>query len=197
MDDRFAERYKIKSNRLKGWDYSSPGKYFVTICALHMNKFFGKIFEGEMQLSKVGKIVLEEIDNTCLMRKNIKIHEYVVMPNHIHLLIEKFVSRGALCAPLHKRPTVWVDRDVNMERDARSAPLHNKMSTFGSQKDNLASLVRGLKSVVYRRAEESKIFFAWQMGYYDEVIKDQKRFFQIKNYIKNNIKNWQKDKLCM
>ena len=83
----FADKYKLKSPRLKNFDYSSPGLYFITICTLNHNNFFGKIINHQMELSKMGIIV-----NQCLVDipkhfKNVLICESVIMPNHIHLLL--------------------------------------------------------------------------------------------------------------
>lgn len=88
MDNRFADKYKIKSPRLQNYDYSSSGIYFITICTLNHNNFFGKIINNQMELSKIGIITKSELLKTISLRNNLKISQWVIMPNHIHLLIE-------------------------------------------------------------------------------------------------------------
>ena len=77
-----------KSIRLKGYDYSQSGLYFITICTYEGLNFLGKIENGEMILNEYGKIAEEEILKTAEIRKNIEIDGYCIMPNHIHMIIE-------------------------------------------------------------------------------------------------------------
>ena len=83
---KFASKFKTSSSRLQNFDYSSSGIYFITICTLNKNNFFGKIINNQMELSKMGIIA-----NQCLIDipkhfSNITLDEYVVMPNHVHIL---------------------------------------------------------------------------------------------------------------
>ena len=89
VDDlsKFADKFSVDSPRLKNWNYSNPGIYFITICTVHHNKFFGKIIDGQIELSDKGKIV-----NNCLLAipkhfPSIQLNSYVIMPNHIHLIL--------------------------------------------------------------------------------------------------------------
>ena len=75
------------SIRLKGYDYSSNGAYFITICVKNRECIFGEIINGEMYLNDYGKIVSEEWLKTEKVRKNIIIDEFVIMPNHFHGII--------------------------------------------------------------------------------------------------------------
>jgi REP element-mobilizing transposase RayT len=77
-----------KSIRLKGYDYSLPGFYFVTICTYQMQHLFGSVREGNMHLNEQGEIVNQEWCRTELIRDNVTLHEFIVMPNHIHGIIE-------------------------------------------------------------------------------------------------------------
>jgi REP element-mobilizing transposase RayT len=73
-----------QSIRLKGYDYTSAGAYFITICTHCHLYLFGKIGDGEMQLNDVGKIVAVEWLQTAAIRNEIELDEWVVMPNHFH-----------------------------------------------------------------------------------------------------------------
>lgn len=86
--ERFKEKYRIASNRCKYWDYSSPGYYFITICTNNRECFLGEICQNKMHLTEFGKIVENEISKIPGYHKLAKLDEWVIMPNHIHLLIE-------------------------------------------------------------------------------------------------------------
>jgi hypothetical protein len=77
-----------QSIRLKGYDYSQPGWYFITICVQNRWCLFGNVIDGEMVLNDAGIMVENEWLKLPLRFSNIKLHEYVVMPNHFHSIIE-------------------------------------------------------------------------------------------------------------
>ena len=85
--DKFANNFRIKSSRLKNFNYSSAGIYFITICTLNRNNFFGKIINNQIELSKMGIIVDQCLTSIPYHFKNISLNEYIVMPNHVHLLL--------------------------------------------------------------------------------------------------------------
>ena len=76
-----------KPNRLKVYDYSLPGYYFITICTNNMQKLFGIVNEGKMILNKNGILVYQNLIKIPRINKEIELDEYVVMPNHIHSII--------------------------------------------------------------------------------------------------------------
>lgn len=78
---------KRKSPRLKGYSYSTPGAYFITICTNRKMHLFGEILDNQMQLSPIGEIAYKEILGIELHYKNIRIDKFVVMPNHIHMIV--------------------------------------------------------------------------------------------------------------
>ncbi len=82
--EKFQNKYRIESTRLKWWDYSWNAAYFVTICTRDRECYFGEIFNGEMTLSEIGKIVNAEWLKTFEMRPDMNLYrgEFVVMPNH-------------------------------------------------------------------------------------------------------------------
>ena len=80
-------RRNRKSIRLKGYDYSQAGFYFVTICCYQRQCLFGEIVDGVMQLNQYGEIVKKEWTRSPLIRQEIKLDKYVVMPNHFHGIV--------------------------------------------------------------------------------------------------------------
>nr|MBC7245035.1 transposase [Chloroflexota bacterium] len=83
----FQGKYRVPSARLKGWDYTSSGLYFVTICTKERIPFLGDIVNGEMHLSSIGEIVAEEWRKTEQIRPNVILDAWVIMPNHMHAII--------------------------------------------------------------------------------------------------------------
>ena len=77
-----------RSPRLQGFDYSQPGFYFITICTHQHQHFLGKICDGDMQLSTMGKIVGEQWKALEECYPHIVLDEFVAMPNHVHGIIQ-------------------------------------------------------------------------------------------------------------
>lgn len=80
--------HENKNNRWEKWNYSDNGFYFITVCTKDRYGYFGNIVNDEMMLNDIGIVVNNEIINTIRLNNKIKIHEYCIMPNHIHILIQ-------------------------------------------------------------------------------------------------------------
>ncbi|MFO7734691.1 MAG: transposase, partial [bacterium] len=83
----FREKYRIESARLKHWDYSSAGYYFITICTKDRDNLFGEIENGEMILNNFGKNTEEQWQKSFSLRQELQCDEYIIMPDHIHAII--------------------------------------------------------------------------------------------------------------
>ena len=83
----FKSKYRVESTRLRDWDYSNNSAYFVTICAHQMRCFFGKVVDSKIELSRIGKIVEKVWLRTGEVRNNVVLDEYIIMPNHLHILL--------------------------------------------------------------------------------------------------------------
>jgi len=79
--------HQRRSIRLHGYDYTRNGAYFVTICAHERRNLFGHMVDDKIQLNALGLIVQEEWAQTAIVRPNIELDAFVVMPNHIHGII--------------------------------------------------------------------------------------------------------------
>ena len=177
----FNNKYRVESIRMQNWDYSSPGIYFITICTDGGVHWFGRVEDGKMILSDIGKYVREEWINTGKMRPNIILDSYIIMPDHIHGII-----------------IIKNDENVNVETHC-NASLHDHglknmyKNKFGPQRNNLSSIIRGFKSKTtkYIRINYNPKF-KWQSGFYDRIIHNNKQLSNTRNYIKNNPKNWKR-----
>ena len=94
----YKNKYRVESARLKGWDYSSNGGYYITICVNNRESVFGEVTNGEMILSDLGNIAgncWREIPHHFPF---VKLDEYVVMPDHVHgiIFIDNPVTSGEI-----------------------------------------------------------------------------------------------------
>lgn len=162
------KRFKDASLRAQWWNYSSAASYFVTICTKHRIPYFGKVMNGVMEHSEIGQVAFDEFLKTVGMRPqmNLSVDEFIVMPDHVHLLITIGVN--------------LLNQDL---------PKNSK-NEFSPQSNNLASIVRGYKSAVTQYCRINGLEFSWQSRYYDVIIRDQRQFEAVKNYIKQNPKNY-------
>jgi putative transposase len=171
-DKLFKKKYKTVSSRLKGYDYSLPGWYFITICTYRHKCLFGKIIEDDMMLNELGITVKDELFKSEVFRKEIEIHEYIIMPNHIHIL-------------------AGIDyKNYNGKESVENSGVAFKI------KKSIGMFVRGFKSAVTRNVDKKldcKIKL-WQSGYYDHIVRNEKSLEKIKSYIINNPICWSKDK---
>ncbi len=86
-ENKFKNRYRIKSARKLDWDYTNDGWYFVTICTKNMEPFFGNITDGKMNLSEIGKIAKKYWQEIPKHFPFVELNEFIIMPNHIHGII--------------------------------------------------------------------------------------------------------------
>lgn len=180
MTDKFNDRYRIESARLKNWNYGWHGAYFVTICTANREHYFGKIENNEIVLSEIGKIAYREWIKTPEIRPdmNIELHAFCVMPNHFHGIIMIGENEYNRRDGIH-----GANNDPGTQND------------FMPQRKNLASVIRGFKSAVTMHARKNKIIFAWQARFHDHIIRDDTSFYRIQQYIENNVANWHDDTL--
>jgi REP element-mobilizing transposase RayT len=185
------EKHHRRSIRLRNYDYSQPGAYFVTICTYQKQSWFGEIKNGQIYLNQLGKIVADEWLKTCKIRPNFKLDEWVIMPNHFHgiVIINDYSgddqSLGARDAPLDLGA-----RDAPLDLGARDAPLQQKPNS-------LSSCIAGFKSAVTKRINllrQNTDTPIWQRNYYESILRDEKYLAVVREYIINNPKNWTNDR---
>lgn len=170
--------------RLKGYDYSSSGMYFVTICTQDKLCLFGEVIDSEMVLNDFGKIAYNEWNKTLELRSNIELGEFIIMPNHMHGIIIINTPTpivGANCI----RPNKSDDNQTGV----CNTPLQPSIQTLGS-------IISGYKSAVARQTNNSNVVTKpkiWQRNYYEHIIRNEKSYNNITDYIASNPINWQSD----
>jgi len=178
------------SIRLKGYDYSQEGLYFVTICCQHRECLFGKIVGGKMILNNAGKIV-----DDCWLAipnhfPNVILHEYVIMPNHFHGIIEITVGAGSARPNDNTRPA---RPDVNIVNNINdNANLERMDLGRANPAPTVGNIVGYFKYHTTKRIDlPTKL---WQRNYYEHIIRNERSFNHIAEYIVNNPNMWNKDK---
>lgn len=178
-------KYHRRSIRLKEYDYSQSGIYFITICAENRECLFGKISEGQIVLNELGEIIKNEWEKTPIIRANVALDEFIVMPNHLHGIIIITNRRGVLpYAPSYNQPNKGV---------LPYAPTLNK---FQSPSHNIGAIIRGFKSATAKQIDISRNAPGapiWQRNYYERIIRDEKGMNSAKKYIIKNPLNWPND----
>jgi len=180
--DKFADKYNIQSSRLQNWNYSTPGYYFITICTYLHNNFFGKTINNKIEYKSVGLICLKCVNDISKHFQSIRLVESIVMPNHVHLLIQ-------LIDPLSN--SVETRDRASLQIKYQSFHFH-RLAIRSNQ--TIPNVVSQFKSSVKRLCNQRNLFFGWQSRYFDIIIKSDDQLLKIKNYIINNPLNWQKDK---
>ena len=182
----FQNKYRIKSTRLPKWDYGSDGMYFVTMCTKNKQYYFGDIFNGNMQLSKLG-----EISNNYWIAipdhfPFVQLHEYVIMPNHVHGILEICKRRD------EATPRLTIDEAT----PRLTIGQHPHMSHISPKPQSLSVIIGSFKSIVTKIIHQNfpEIPFAWQPRYHDHIIRNETDLNRIRKYIRDNPLKWDMDK---
>lgn len=195
--EKFQNKYRIPSSRARFWDYKWSAEYFITICTYNQIPCFGEIKDEEMILSELGEIVNTEWLKTFEIRPdmNLFMGEFVIMPNHFHAIIGIGENKYNMKQDLIDEDAVDGSRDAMHCVSTVGATQPNcTMNKFGPQSKNLPSIIRGFKSSVTKHARMIDKDFAWQSRYYDHIIRTEKSYNNIAEYIFSNPANWEKDK---
>ena len=165
-----------KSIRLKGYDYSLPGAYFLTIVTRGRKSVLGKVIDNEMHLSDFGAIVRHEWFRTSELRSEVRLErdDFVAMPNHVHgiILIDVGVGAQRRCAP--------------------TVPSSRPHVVPGS----LGAIVRAFKASTTRHINQLRRtphMPVWQRNYYEHVIRGEDQLERIRRYIVDNPLQWKRD----
>jgi len=186
MDNYNPNIHHRKSIRLKWYDYSMPGLYFITICVHDRQCLFGIIENCKMVLNDAGGIADKYWMDIPKHFPNAMLRNHVIMPNHIHGIIE--LTAGVENFQPLQSPTQssLYDGVENFQ------PLRNEFQKIIPH--SICSIVRGFKIGVtkwFRDNKDSRVI--WQRNYYEHIIRDEKSYERITEYIINNPLNWMED----
>lgn len=180
-----------RSIRLKGYDYSQAGLYFITICVQNRECLFGKIVDGEMILNDAGKMTNNEWMKIPERFTNVQLHEYVVMPNHFHAIMQ-IVGATLVVAQNDTDAQNTVDdkkgQPQGIAPTGKPKPVGDMVGAF--QSIVTVEYIRGVKQLGWQ-SFNGKL---WQRNYWEHIIRDEQSHQRISDYIINNPQNWNNDK---
>ena len=166
---------KRKSIRLKGYDYSQSGIYFVTSCSFDRLEIFGSVKYDRVELSAAGEIVQEEWWVTEKLRKRVLLDEFIIMPNHIHGIL-----------------AISGDIKTAGGRVAPASPVRSRLSP-----NSLGSIIGQFKSQCTKRIRKllnKPNLSVWQRNYYEHIIRNDRELERIQKYIRLNPLSWHHDR---
>jgi len=170
MFQRSKER---KPNRLKDFDYSQNGEYFITVCVDDMKECLGEVKNREMILNKFGEIVKKCWLEITQHFKEVELDEFQIMPNHIHGIINIYSEKN----------------NNNIVGDAHVRPLQDRTKMY------LSKVIHGFKSASSKLIHQSGFKdFKWERSFYDHIIETEKELDQIRDYIISNPSKWDEDR---
>ncbi|MGI5865163.1 MAG: transposase [Myxococcales bacterium] len=166
---RAKSRYPTrKSIRLKGYNYSSAGVYFVTVCTAQRRCILGVIDGGRMVLNEAGRIVEREWLRSSEIRPELALDAYVIMPNHFHGL---FAFTNPSPAP------------ARAGHDRQPQSVSSFVSGFKG------ATCRGIRMLLGRPD-----FVVWQRGFFERVVRGEREIDRFRHYIENNPVEWVQDR---
>jgi REP element-mobilizing transposase RayT len=163
-----------RSIRLKEYDYTQAGAYFVTICTHERRCLFGWVENSGMKLNTWGEIAQYEWERTAVVRPNVELDAFVVMPNHFHGIIIITDSVGAT---------------------RRVAPTRHTL-----QSKSLGAIIGQFKSIVTKRIMKiptASDYPIWQRNYHEHIIRNEQSLDHIRTYVAANPSLWADDSLYL
>jgi len=160
--------HRRKSIRLQGYLYSQQGAYFVTICTHQRQSLFGSVVDGVMTLNGVGEIVNTIWQELPRHYADIKLDEYVIMPNHFH---------GIVC----------INRAV--EALLAAPEIQSSAPTLGA----ILRRFKSMSAIAVNRCLNQQGQHVWQRNYYEHIIRNEQAYQNIFEYIRTNPQKWHDD----
>ncbi len=191
-----------KSIRLKGYDYSKAGLYFITICCQDRVHCFGHVKNGMMILNDAGRMIEKwywELENKYPDKR---CHEMLVMPNHFHCIVENLdngIPDAHVVVPLSGRPDINDGRPDGTDVHPIYGPRNQKTNaTIGDAMDWFKTMttneyILGVKTLNWPPFNRK----LWQRNYYEHIIRCEQAYQRITDYIIANPANWKEDKFFL
>lgn len=177
------EAFHRHSLRLKDFNYTQAGAYFVTICTKNRQCIFGKIQEGKMQLSASGRVAAAQWQQLPDRFPALELGEWIVMPNHIHGILV-ISGRGE------------ASQDNNLTSPDLFIKDASPLRPIGTAPGSVGAIIQVFKSITSRKISaqiEKMKGSVWQRNYYEHVIRNERELMAISDYILTNPRNWEKD----
>jgi putative transposase len=186
-----SKKHRRRSIRLKDYDYSQSGLYFITICSQDRRCLFGEIADGVMILNDAGQMIREQWSILPNRFNSIELHEFIVMPNHFHGIVE-LVSEQTVGAPLVgalvERHQMGQPQGIAPTAPEINPTIGDVIGAFKSLTTN--EYIAGVKQKNWSPFNKK----LWQRNYYEHIIRSEQSYLEIAEYIQNNPLKWLEDK---
>lgn len=195
-------KHHRRSIRLHGYDYSSPGYYFITLC-IHDRRIrmFGDVDNGKMVLNDCGTIAKEWIEKLSGRFTDAMVDSYVIMPNHVHVILRIIPEPvDSVVGAIHELPPVdsvavgtihelplQMPRRMDPEKYRQNRRIMTIPKIIGYYRMNTGKNINAI-----RKTSGNPV---WQRNYWEHIIRDGNEHFRIRKYIVENPLNWYLDKL--
>lgn len=188
------DKHHRRSIRLKDYDYTSSGAYFVTLVAWQRELLFGEVIDGKVCLNALGVLVENEWRRLGQRFGQVALDEFIIMPNHIHgiLLIAENDDTNSVVGARQEKSILSGESSLasplpNSPKNPTGAISGSLGAVVGAYKSKTARLINGL-----RRTRGAPV---WQRNYYEHIIRNEAELGRIQAYIQNNPIRWGTDKL--
>ena len=185
--------YHRRSLRLKHYDYARDGYYFITIVTQNREYLFGEIEEGEMVLNEAGRMIHTlwyEIPHDF---ENIKLHSFVIMPNHIHGIIE-ITNNENISKPVGVPLVGTLKNGLQTKGNHKGLPLRGDNVLIG---DVIGAFKSKTTNTYIKMVKNGTLppfnKCIWQRNYYEHVVRDDADYVRLETYIQNNPQKWEED----
>jgi len=204
----FQNKYRIESIRLKGYDYSTSGFYFITICTKNRVNYFGEIYHNKLIKKPAAKIVKNIWFNLSKHYPNCLLDVFVIMPNHIHGIIFITDQLGD-----YKQRAGSADNNIKFINKTKYVetglkPVSTKRNNYkkfqadpanksNNKQYSLSEIIRAFKTFSAReinKYQNTQGQQFWQSRFYDHIIRNEKELEKIREYIINNPVNWENNR---
>jgi len=180
MDPR-PPKNRRRSIRLKDYNYSQEGAYFITVCTRNRENLFGNVTEGQMQLNGYGKVVNDFWGNIPLHFPSVDTDAFVVMPNHVHgIILINDACRGGATPPMGNGMVSPSGGEVTSP--LRKISLGQIVAFYKYQTAKLVNQIRNTPGVT-----------VWQRNYHDHIVHDDEHLNKIREYVFQNPLKWDLD----
>lgn len=176
LPEKCKYKCRKKSIRLKNWDYGWNAAYFITITLDKRIRHFGRIENGKMILSEIGKIAFSNWENILFQFPFVILGEFVIMPDHMHAILV-----------LNKKDET---RKITRKNVGNAGGVTGEKNPMLN--DSLSQIIRWYKGRTTFEARKINSEFRWQSIFYDHIIRNERALKNISRYIANNPKNWVK-----
>ncbi|MBI1806765.1 MAG: transposase [Ignavibacteria bacterium] len=173
--DRF--KHRRRSIRLKEYDYSQAGSYFITVCTRGRECLFGEITDGEMRLNAYGEIVQACWDEIPHRYPHVELNQFIIMPNHLHGIILIHDDMKSAVGAIHESP---LQTTMMKRRQMLLSKIVGRFKMNSGKRINEARQIPGNP--------------VWQRNYYEHIIRTEKELSRIQDYVINNPVQWEYDR---